>query len=165
MLGLCRARQSLRALPAGARMLRTTPARLGMLTTNMPAGGTAVVNPDKFFTGETLVEHQERVRHDNNGFRTHNYAVIGQPHRHRVHWCGVVGLGRTTERCTWRLASFSIPSPPLAPCRAPVAPHRVCGTYELLNPPVHGATRPNPLRPLGQVARGLLAPPWAALLW
>ena len=78
MLGLCRARQSLRALPAGARMLRTTPARLGMLTTNMPAGGTAVVNPDKFFTGETLVEHQDRVRHDNNGFRTHNYAVIGQ---------------------------------------------------------------------------------------
>jgi ubiquinol-cytochrome c reductase iron-sulfur subunit len=77
MLGLCRARQSLRALPAGARMLRTTPARLGMLTTNMPAGGTAVVNPDKFFTGETLVEHQDRVRHDNNGFRTHNYAVIG----------------------------------------------------------------------------------------
>ena len=64
MLGLCRARQSLRALPAGARMLRTTPARLGMLTTNMPAGGTAVVNPDKFFTGETLVEHQDRVRHE-----------------------------------------------------------------------------------------------------
>ena len=79
MLGLCRARQSLRALPAGARMLRTTPARLGMLTTNMPAGGTAVVNPDKFFTGETLVEHQDRVRHDNNGFRTHNYAVLGEP--------------------------------------------------------------------------------------
>ena len=51
----------MRALPAGARMLRTTPARLGMLTTNMPAGGTAVVNPDKFFTGETLVEHQDRV--------------------------------------------------------------------------------------------------------
>ena len=85
-------------------MLRTTPVRLGMLTTNMPAGGTAVVNPDKFFTGETLVRWWSTTRspgarssvtsrHDNNGFRTLNYAVIGQPHR--VHWCGAVGLGRT----------------------------------------------------------------------
>jgi ubiquinol-cytochrome c reductase iron-sulfur subunit len=77
MLTRLNARQSLRALPAGVRMLRTTPSPLGMLTTNMPSGGTAMVDPDKFVTGESVAEHQNRIRHDNNGFRTHNYAVIG----------------------------------------------------------------------------------------
>jgi len=74
---LSRALQRLGAAPAGVRMLRTTPSRLGMLTVPMHAGGTAMVNPDKFVTGETVAEHQVRVRHDNNAFRTHNYAVIG----------------------------------------------------------------------------------------
>ena len=76
---LSRALQRLGAAPAGVRMLRTTPSRLGMLTVPMHAGGTAMVNPDKFVTGETVAEHQVRVRHDNNAFRTHNYAVIGEP--------------------------------------------------------------------------------------
>jgi hypothetical protein len=71
MLTRLNARQSLRALPAGVRMLRTTPSPLGMLTTNMPSGGTAMVDPDKFVTGESVAEHQNRIRHDNNGFRTH----------------------------------------------------------------------------------------------
>jgi ubiquinol-cytochrome c reductase iron-sulfur subunit len=66
-----------RAAPVGVRMLRTTPARLGMLTTPMPAGSAATIDVDKFVTGETVAEHQVRVRHDNNAFRTHNYAVIG----------------------------------------------------------------------------------------
>ena len=86
-LGSC---QALRAAPVGARMLRATPSRLGMLTTNMPAGGTAMVDPDKFVTGETVAEHQVRVRHDNSGFRTHNYAVIGEllPHTMLSRWAG-----------------------------------------------------------------------------
>ena len=74
-----------RAAPVGARMLRTTPARLGMLTTPMPAGGAAAIpDLDKFVTGETVAQHQVRVRHDNNAFRTHNYAVIGEPPPHNA---------------------------------------------------------------------------------
>ena len=100
MMSFCRARPALhRALPVGARLLRTTPARLGMLTTNMPAGGTAVVNPDKFFTGETLTEHQDRTRHDNNGFRTHNYAVIGEPAL-RSKARGTREGGQSSHRCS-----------------------------------------------------------------
>ena len=73
-----------RAAPVGVRMLRTTPARLGMLTTPMPAGSAATIDVDKFVTGETVAEHQVRVRHDNNAFRTHNYAVIGEPLPHAM---------------------------------------------------------------------------------
>lgn len=74
-----------RAAPVGARMLRTTPSCLGMLTTPMPAGGAAAIpDLDKFVTGETVAQHQVRVRHDNNAFRTHNYAVIGEPPPHNA---------------------------------------------------------------------------------
>jgi len=68
-----------RASPVGVRMLRTTPSRLGMLTTPMPSSSAATIDVDKFVTGESVAEHQVRVRHDNNAFRTHNYAVIGEP--------------------------------------------------------------------------------------
>ena len=71
--------RALRAAPVGARMLRTTPARLGMLTTPMPSTPAATIDVDKFVTGESVEEHQVRVRHDNSGYRTHNYAVIGEP--------------------------------------------------------------------------------------
>ena len=80
-----------RAAPVGARMLRTTPSCLGMLTTPMPAGGAAAIpDLDKFVTGETVAQHQVRVRHDNNAFRTHNYAVIGEllPHTMLSRWAG-----------------------------------------------------------------------------
>ena len=80
MLGrLSCSRAALRAAPVGARMLRTTPARLGMLTTPMPSTPAATIDVDKFVTGESVAEHQVRVRHDNNGYRTHNYAVLGEP--------------------------------------------------------------------------------------
>ena len=79
MLGrLSSSRAALRAAPVGARMLRTTPARLGMLTTPMPSTPAATIDVDKFVTGESVAEHQVRVRHDNNGYRTHNYAVLGE---------------------------------------------------------------------------------------
>ena len=90
-----------RAAPVGARMLRTTPARLGMLTTPMPAGGAAAIpDLDKFVTGETVAQHQVRVRHDNNAFRTHNYAVIGEllPHTMLSRWAGGGGESRS---CCW----------------------------------------------------------------
>lgn len=66
-----------RALMAGVRMMHATPARMGMLTTSMPTSSTSVIDPDKFVDGESLTEHQARVRHDNPDFRTHNYAIIG----------------------------------------------------------------------------------------
>ena len=93
-----------RAAPVGVRMLRTTPARLGMLTTPMPAGSAATIDVDKFVTGETVAEHQVRVRHDNNAFRTHNYAVIGEPlpHARLPRWAGggVGGAGlQVLQRC------------------------------------------------------------------
>ena len=33
----------------------------------------------KYFDGESLVAHQERVRHDNPANRTFNYTLIGAP--------------------------------------------------------------------------------------
>jgi len=67
-----------RALPAaGLRSLRTTPAPLGMLTTSMPTSPNAVIDPAKFVDGESLVDHQARVRHEDPGYRTYNYAVLG----------------------------------------------------------------------------------------
>jgi len=64
-------------MPSGVRMLRTTPAPLGMLTTSLPATGVVGINPDKFVDGESLTDHQARVRHEDPGFRTYNYAVLG----------------------------------------------------------------------------------------
>lgn len=61
---------------AAVRQLRTTPAPLGMLTTSMPASG-VVTDPAKFVDGESLVAHQARVRHEDPGYRTYNYAVMG----------------------------------------------------------------------------------------
>ena len=77
MMTVSRAAAALpRVLGSGARGLRTTPARLGMLTTSMPASG-QVFAPEKFVDGESLVAHQARVRHEDPGYRTYNYAVMG----------------------------------------------------------------------------------------
>ena len=103
-----------RALPARARLLHATPARLGMLTTSMPTSNNAVIDPDKFVDGESLVEHQARVRHDNPDFRTHIYARIGAPPRPEAIKWEVVGpseacraQGSRLWMIVWRVLSVT----------------------------------------------------------
>jgi ubiquinol-cytochrome c reductase iron-sulfur subunit len=77
------ARASFRAgLPARApsmlfRALHASAPRAGMLTTAPPPGGLASIDPEKFVDGETLKQHQARVRHAEPAQRTYNYAMLG----------------------------------------------------------------------------------------
>ena len=112
MLGrLSTSRAALRAAPVGARMLRSTPARLGMLTTPMPSTPAATIDVDKFVTGESVAEHQVRVRHDNNGYRTHNYAVLGEPLPDAAVPVGGGGVGCARGGCWLRGAGGSCYQP------------------------------------------------------
>ena len=76
MLALRANRSVLRSAPALARHLRaTTPALKSAVTTTTTGG--AVVDPTRYFDGESLVEHQARTRVSSPSNRTYNYALIG----------------------------------------------------------------------------------------
>ena len=72
-----------RALGGGslARSLRTSAPALSVQLTPRTSGHDylATVNPQKFYESESLAAHQDRVRHDDPGNRTFNYAMIGPP--------------------------------------------------------------------------------------
>ena len=64
-----------------ARSLRTCSPALSSQVTPRTGGHDylASVDTHKYYDGESLVAHQERVRHDDPGNRTFNYAMIGPP--------------------------------------------------------------------------------------
>ena len=137
MLGrLSSSRAALRAAPVGARMLRTTPARLGMLTTPMPSTPAATIDVDKFVTGESVAEHQVRVRHDNSGYRTHNYAVLGEPLPDAAVPVGGGWVGCARGGCWLRGAGGSCYQPePVAFAALPMAAGAIRGAPALSDAP------------------------------
>merc|ERR1719172_560227 len=80
-------RQSAPVLSAVRSLRSTAPAQSSVPTVTGSSG--AAVPVDKYFDGESLMEHQARVRHSDPANRTFNYTMIG----------GARFLGATTARC------------------------------------------------------------------
>ena len=55
----------------------TTQTRGMSLVPTVTTNSGAVIPVDKYFDGESLMEHQARVRHDNPANRTFNYTMVG----------------------------------------------------------------------------------------
>jgi len=78
MMALRSPRSLVRAAPALARHMRATaPALRSSVAPVSESGSLANVDTHKFFDGESLVEHQARVRVSDPSNRTWNYALIG----------------------------------------------------------------------------------------
>ena len=106
-----------------------------MLTTPMPSTPAATIDVDKFVTGESVAEHQVRVRHDNNGYRTHNYAVLGEPLPDAAVPVGGGWVGCARGGCWLRGAGGSCYQPePVAFAALPLAAGAIRGAPPFSDP-------------------------------